>query len=78
MSVYVKDRRDLLFSSSQTNVKSSREWERKFLEVSFLGVKVPGSESSRERNGMELSLPKAKVLRSESSSMAASIGPIHC
>ena len=43
--------------------------ERKFLELSLLGAKVPGNESSRERNfhTMVLSLPGAKVLRSESS-----------
>ena len=42
-------------------------WERKFLELSFPGAKVPGSESSLERKFQELSLPGAKVLRSESS-----------
>jgi len=48
---------------------SSRE--RKFQGAKFLGkfqgAKVPGSESSWERKFLELSLPGAKVLRSESS-----------
>jgi len=45
-----------------------RSRERK-LERKFQGARVPGSESSKERkfHGMELSLPGAKVLRSESS-----------
>jgi len=36
-------------------------------ERKFQGTKVPGSESSWERKFLELSLPGAKVLRSESS-----------
>jgi len=39
----------------------------KFLELSFPGAKVPGSESSLERKFLELSLPGAKVPGSESS-----------
>jgi len=48
---------------------SESSWERKFQELSLLGAKVPGNESSRERkfHTMVLSLPGAKVLRSESS-----------
>ena len=39
------------------------------MELSFLGAKVPGNESSRERkfHPMELSFPGAKVLWNESS-----------
>jgi len=41
--------------------------ERKFLELSFPGAKVPGSESSLERKFLELSLLGAKVPGNESS-----------
>jgi len=39
------------------------------MELSFLGAKVPGNDSSKERkfHPIELSFPGAKVLRNESS-----------
>jgi len=33
------------------------EWKRKFLELSFLGANVPGSESSRERKFLGAKVP---------------------
>ena len=49
--------------------ESHLAWERKFLELSLPGAKVPVNESSRERkfHTTVLLLPGAKVLRSESS-----------
>ena len=47
--------------------ESHLAWERKFLELSFPGAKVPGSESSWERKFQELSLPGVKVPGNESS-----------
>ena len=57
----------ILLPGANVPAGSEGSRERKFLELSLPGAKVPGSESSKERKFLELSLPGAKVPGSESS-----------